>query len=106
VITVLEGAQSEELRRVVEQHCAGAADYGILYDFRRMFGAIPMETLIALHRSANHGCIGPRGPVAVLTTNLNSYSAACKHVALARAEGHIEVFHDREEAEAWLTDAT
>jgi hypothetical protein len=48
----------------------------------------------------------PRVPVAVLTTSLKSYSHACKHVALARAEGQIEVFHDREEAEAWLSDAT
>jgi hypothetical protein len=107
VITVLEGAGREEIQAVVEQECSGAVEYGILYDFRRACGTIPMETLISLHSS--HVARGRRpsqGPVAVVTTNLKSYSQACKHVALAQAEGQIEVFHDREEAEAWLTDAT
>jgi len=106
VITVLESAEPETIRAVVEQQSAGAGSFGILYDFRRSFGAIPIESLVKLHVSATRRDGGARGPVAILTANLKAYSAACKYVALAHAEGHIEVFHDREEAEAWLTDAT
>jgi hypothetical protein len=108
VIVITGPFDAEALVELVEQHrAAGVWTYGLLCDMRRMTGEPTMETLREFTSLTDRRPGEPlRGPVAVLTTDPAIYRRACTHAAMAKAHATIEVFRDKAEAEAWLSEKT
>ena len=99
---------SEILQVIERQRAEDTWSYGLLYDLRRTTGHPDLADLrdimskVASYAASER----TRGPVAVLTTDPDVYSAACAYSALGRSKLRIEVFRELEEATRWLAAET
>src|SRR5262249_35489922 len=86
----------------------GAWSYGVLHDTRAITANTNESTQPLIDMVARLSKIhGPRGPVAVVAVPQTVGNAQAYAIRGARATvGTIEVFWDREEAEAWLDAET
>jgi hypothetical protein len=90
------------------QHDDGTWTYGLLFDSRGMTGHPTTEELrgfLTLERDTDSER-QPRGPLALLSTDANLYATACMCAALGGTKRKVEVFRDRDEADAWLAAQT
>jgi hypothetical protein len=86
------------------QHDDGTWTYGVLFDTRGMTGQPTIEELrgFLTWRSETDSEQRPRGPLALLSTDASLYATACMCAALGGTTRNVEVFRDRDEADAWL----
>lgn len=97
-----------ELLTVLERHRReGGWEYGLLYDFRYMTGE-PTKDALREFAAVTEPRPGepPRGPVAMLTHDVVTYSRACTYAAMVKKYALIGVFQNMREADAWLTEKT
>jgi hypothetical protein len=100
--------ETEDLLAILERAAAdGAWSYGMLHDARAVHADETRSTrplMEAVNRlSHDHGA---RGPVAIIA-NADQVGRAEAYAIRGDREGHaMQVFWDREHAEAWLDTAT
>jgi hypothetical protein len=108
VITVQGAFDAAVTKDLLGRHEADIAlAYGVLWDLRQMTGRPTTDELWSFSREYAHDPHGrrpPRGPVAVVTDNDDTYRAACLYVVMAQARLQIDVFRQMDEAEQWLAD--
>ena len=104
VVSITGPFDLPEMRTCVEQHrTSGAWGYRVLYDLRRMTGELTKETLGELADLIEpRPGETPRGPVSVVSTNPAMYKLACLYAAMVKTHSTVSIFHDRDEAYAWL----
>jgi len=99
--------QLEEALACIERHHKEDVwTYGALYDLRLMTGYPDMSTLRRLLSEDIAGTTGERGPVAIVTTDPDTYRAACAYSAMAKSKLRVEAFREIEDADEWLTKNT
>jgi hypothetical protein len=84
--------------------------YGVLYDLRELSG-YPTVADLKRFMSADAPSLDEpkgnrRGPMAILVTDPALYGMACTYRALGQSKLVIEVFRDRDDADAWLKTST
>jgi hypothetical protein len=106
VVVTAEGTIDpyDTLGVIERQRLDDAWSYGLLYDLRLMTGRLTLAELRpVLGRGLQSRSAARRGPIAILATGPLVYDVACSYAALGRSTLTIEVFHDSDEAEQWLT---
>jgi hypothetical protein len=77
--------------------------YGVLFDMRGMTGVPTVQQLRELGATVRDSAQAKRGPLAILVTDAGQYNMACAYAAMVTRYRAVQVFHDRSEADAWLT---
>jgi len=106
VVTIVGAVSAAEARGVINRQIAeGAWTYGLLYDARLDTSQPSTADVRGIVEYAGR-CIaqhGPRGPVAIVTTNPSNYGMARMYSTLGEpVRLSVEVFREIAEAEAWL----
>src|SRR6266851_6019194 len=105
VVIIVQGTiEPDDVFAVIgRQRLDSAWSYGLLYDLRSMTGRLTLAELRPILGRASQRHAAARGPVAILASDPLMYDLARSYAALGRSTLTIEVFHDRDEAETWLT---
>ena len=109
VIEVQGHFDSADARDVIERVRAdGVWSYECLYDLTLATLDLANPEVDAIRRLtlAYATTLAPRGPIAVVAPDRDAYWKACRYAAFTRRVFRVQVFHDRDEAESWLTQAT
>jgi hypothetical protein len=108
VVTVQGAFQTHDMLMVARQRADEAWSYGLLYDLRHMTDHPTVAELRAvLDEAAARGAgEGPRGPVALVATDPILYGTLCAYAALGQLKLNVQVFHDHNDAAAWLAAET
>jgi hypothetical protein len=90
------------------QRVDGTWTYGLLFDTLGMTGHPTIEDVreFLTFESKTDSQLRPRGPLALLSTDVNLYATACMCAALGGTKRKVEVFRDRDEADTWLAAQT
>jgi hypothetical protein len=109
VVLTFEGEfASNEIAEVMRRHDAESAwELAMLWDLRQMTGHPTTDDLWSFSRAYAHDPQEPsrrRGPVAVVTTDIEMYRRACLYVVMARPRLDIDVFQSMDDAEQWLVN--
>ena len=95
-----------DFNAIVDRQAAeGSWEFGLLYDLQRMSIPISSEDAVILAGIVYRHLLtlGPRGPVAVVTTSFEVLGSAQAYAfATSRAGINVQVFWNGVEAEQWL----
>jgi hypothetical protein len=106
VVTLYGRFSRDEGFEILNRHRAEKiGSYGVIYELLGLHGEPTIDDMRSfMAEECNIQAEVSRGPIAIVAKpGTTIYKMACTYAVLGRPNLRVEVFHDRQEAEAWLS---